>query len=720
MFFAAIEKEKRGRAKTLLEGIVKPGAIIISGLLIMCLRHNDVLILSLVFVSSIVTIVIVLYLRRTYTLSLIPEMTRTQEPRNIIATATHYEGQKLQVIIKEYAESPNPDMRIVSIKLLAGIGTYQAFDMMVQIYDNEKVSRIKEIIAKSISDFYWYQSRPFVERLLDDQNPRIKANVLYALNKMQCNWKRYLKTKVNHFLFDSHLRVQVEAARYLWENGELHDRDTVVVFVNNLLSSQTSERKSAGLYLIGVIQPKGWQNVLIENISSKSMQVFVKCIEVILSTATVSAKIESLTRIEALSREHIASAGQIIERIGISLWDVLIEYLPKCKNRRMIFEMIRCLRVIADAIRSSGKMWSLGEVTSLTIQKWVLKELEIVYRDCYIRLQLESSEKINFEYLDQALRENQIRICEWAINAMVLLDRTGILVWRHTDIDIRESVQRMDLIEILESASFHKIGILVLQLLKNESWGNLGKTGKNIFHFEDLSDQNQIDYFINTDNRWVVLCGLRTLLYYSEDFLKKANMIEILRILSGDSNKHVAKAARDLSEKKNHEERLRSEAFILLEKVLFFKKTSLFRNVSAEKLMRMAEISQYAVYEKDTVISVQGDVSEHLYIVKKGSIKVVKSDAETVTVISMIQSGETYGEIGLFSQASRSASAIANEFCELFILKRGSFKKLLLEVPEISYNMLESMSERLKKNGEEMIELRKRADEDYLIQDLFQ
>lgn len=416
----------------------------------------------------------------------------------------------------------------------------------------------------------------------------------------------------------------------------------------------------------------------------------------------------------------MASAGQIIERIGISLWDVLIEYLPKCQNRRMIFEMIRCLRVIADAIRSSGKMWSLGEVTSLTIQKWVLKELEIVYRDCYIRLQLESSEKINFEYLDQALRENQIRICEWAINAMVLLDRTGILVWKHTDIDIRESVQRMDLIEILESASFHKIGILVLQLLKNESWGNLGKTGKNIFHFEDLSDQNQIDYFINTDNRWVVLCGLRTLLYYSEDFLKKANMIEILRILSGDSNKHVAKAARDLSEKKNHEERLRSEAFILLEKVLFFKKTSLFRNVSAEKLMRMAEISQYAVYEKDTVISVQGDVSEHLYIVKKGSIKVVKSDAETVTVISMIQSGETYGEIGLFSQASRSASAIANEFCELFILKRGSFKKLLLEVPEISYNMLESMSERLKKNGEEMIELRKRADEDYLIQDLFQ
>lgn len=719
MFFAAIEKEKRGRAKTLLEGIVKPGAIIISGLLIMSFRHNDVLILSLVLVCSILTIVIVLYLRRTYTLALIPEMTISQEPRKIIATATHYEGQKLQLIVKEYAGSQDPDMRMVSIKLLAGIGTYQAFDMMVQMYDNEKVSRIKEVIAKSISDFYWYQSRPFVERLLDDQNPRIKANVLYALNKMQCNWKRYLKTKISHFLFDNHLRVQVEAARYLWENGELHERETVLVFINNLLSSQTSERKSAGLYLIGLTQPKGWQNVLIGNISSKSMQVFTKCIEVILSSAAVSTKIEALIRIESLSREHIVSTGKTIERIGISLLDVLIEYLPKCQNRRMIFEMIRCLRLIADVIRSSGKMWSLGEVTSFTVQKWVLQELEMVYRDCYVRLLLESSEKINFEYLDQALRENQIRICEWAINAMVLLDRTGILVWKHTDIDIRESVQRMDLIEILESASFHKIGHLVLQLLKNESWGNLGKTGKNIFHFEEPFDPYQIDYFLNTDNRWVVLCGLRTILFYSEDLFKKASMIEILRMLSGDSNRHVAKAARDLVEKKNQEERLRSEAFILLEKVLFFKKTTLFRNVNAEKLMRMAEISKYAVYEKDTVISVQGQVADHLYIIKKGSLKVVKSYAETETVISMIQEGETYGEIGLFSQAPRSASAIANEFCELFILKRGSFKKLLLEVPEISYNMLESMSERLKKNGEEMIELRKRADEDYLIQDLF-
>lgn len=720
MFFAAIEKEKRGRAKTLLEGIVKPGAIIASGLLIMGLRHSSLLILLLVLVCSVLTVVIVFYLRRTYSMALIPETTLPVEPRRIIASATHYEGQELQEIIKEYAQSPDSDMRIVSVKLLAGLGSFQAFETMVKMYDNEKVPKIREFIARSISDFYWYQTRPFAEKLLDDPNPRVRSNTLLAINVMHCNWKRHLKSKVYHFLFDSHLRVQVEAARYLWENGEAHERETVQAFLGNLLNSQSSDRKSAGIYLTGLIQIRGWQNILIENLATKSLQVFTKSADVILRSASLSTRIKALCIIETLSREHIAITGRIIERIGSSLWETLIEYLPECKSKRMIFEMIRCLRVLADEIRLAGKMWSLKDDASSVIQKWVLTELESVYKDGIIRLQLEStSDEVNYDYLDRALRENHLRICEWAVNALVLLDKRGLLIWNHTDIDIRDNAQRMDLVEILESGSYQKIGVLILPLLKNDSWNTIGKIGKNYFHIDGEQIKNLIEHFLNSDNRWVVLCGLRTILYYSDDFLKKVSIMEILKDLSHDSNRHVALAGRDMLEKKTKEEKLRSEAFILLEKVLFFKKTSLFKNVSAEKLMRLAEISQYAVYEKDTVISVQGEVSDQLYIVKKGNLKVVKSESgSNETVITIIKEGETYGEIGLFSQAPRSASAIASEFCELFIIKRGSFKKLLLEVPEIAYNMLETMSERLRKNGDEMVELKKRSDEDLMIQNL--
>jgi CRP-like cAMP-binding protein len=717
MFFAAIEKEKRGRAKTLLEGIIKPGAILSSGLLLIALSHNRSFILILVIISSIATIFVVLYLRKIYTQSLIPEISPVMEPRRIIADAATYEEQKLQSIIKDYAEAEDQDMRIVSVKLLAGIGSHQAFDTMVAIYDKENYARIKEFIAKSIADFYWYQTRPFMERLLNDTNPRIRSNALQALNRMNCNWKRHLKNRIRQLLFDDNMRVQIEAARYLWTEGELHEKENISSFLNNLINNTSPNRKSAGIYLIGLLHLKGWENILLENLSTHSLQVFTKCVEVIMRSCPASIRAQALEKIENLSREHIAIAGRVIERSGGALLDTIIEYLPKSNNRRMIFEMIRCLRIIADSIRLSGKTWSIKDSASETIQAWVHSELEVVYKDCYIRAQMNSKADIQIiEILDQALYENIIRVCEWAVNAMVLLDKRGLLVWRHTDIDIRENAQKMDLIEILESSSYQKLGALVLPLLKNESWNAIAKTGRSSFNFEDTGTEDTLLYFLRSDNRWVVLCTLYVINANYDKYMLNEKSVEILKMLLHDSNRQVAGATRNILDKQNDDERKRSEAFILLEKVLFFKKTHLFKNVSAEKLMRLAEISQYAIYEKNTVISVQGEVSDHLYIVKKGNLNVVKSDSETKTVISSIQCGETYGEIGLFNQAPRSASAIASDACELYIIKRGPFKKLLLEVPEIAYNMLEAMSERLRKNGEEIIEMKKQFNDTFFTQ----
>jgi CRP-like cAMP-binding protein len=142
--------------------------------------------------------------------------------------------------------------------------------------------------------------------------------------------------------------------------------------------------------------------------------------------------------------------------------------------------------------------------------------------------------------------------------------------------------------------------------------------------------------------------------------------------------------------------------FELLETVLFFKKTMLFRNVSAEKLMGLAEISTLVSYTRGDTISREGDISEHLYIVRNGSLKIVKEKNGVKTILSIVRRGEAYGEIGLFNNAPRSASAVANENCEVFVIQRSSLKRLLMEMPEIAYNFLEIFSEKLRRSGEEV------------------
>jgi CRP-like cAMP-binding protein len=118
--------------------------------------------------------------------------------------------------------------------------------------------------------------------------------------------------------------------------------------------------------------------------------------------------------------------------------------------------------------------------------------------------------------------------------------------------------------------------------------------------------------------------------------------------------------------------------------------------------MALAEISECTSYKKGVTISREDSISDHLYIVKQGSLKIVKVKHTVKTVLSIIRSGEAYGEIGLFSQSPRSASAIANEDCQIFVIQRSSLKRLLLDFPEITYNLLEVFSDKLRKSGEEV------------------
>jgi len=122
-------------------------------------------------------------------------------------------------------------------------------------------------------------------------------------------------------------------------------------------------------------------------------------------------------------------------------------------------------------------------------------------------------------------------------------------------------------------------------------------------------------------------------------------------------------------------------------------------------LMGLAEITQCRFYKNGTLISREGELSDHLYIVGKGSLKIIKTKNNVKTILSILREGETYGEIGLFSKSPRSASAIANEDCKLWVIQRSELKRFLLEMPEIAYNFLEMFSEKLRKSSDEVASL---------------
>lgn len=143
--------------------------------------------------------------------------------------------------------------------------------------------------------------------------------------------------------------------------------------------------------------------------------------------------------------------------------------------------------------------------------------------------------------------------------------------------------------------------------------------------------------------------------------------------------------------------------FSILEKVLFLKDIELFRNVDTERLGVIAEIAREIVYNDGEIIAREGDISDSLYIIKKGALKIFKEKDGQSYHLTNIKEGEAYGMYGVLGRNRRTAGAQAIGKTTLLEIRKNEFKKVLLSNPEIAYNMLEILTERIRTMDDEMV-----------------
>jgi hypothetical protein len=235
---------------------------------------------------------------------------------------------------------------------------------------------------------------------------------------------------------------------------------------------------------------------------------------------------------------------------------------------------------------------------------------------------------------------------------------------------------------------------MTVPLLKFESWENVARSGPSARKRRDGRDTG-VAYFARSENRWVCLCALYTMRQTMRPDVVVREYGQMLSLLGADANRYVADAARVLGA---GEGSVDVETFQLLETVLFLKQTPLFHAIAGERLMAVAEICEQKSCDAGTILSREGEVSDQLYIVKSGAVDIVKENPRRV--IAQLRAGETYGEVGMFSQAQRSATAVAREHCRVLAIQRSALKKLLLRMPEITYSFLEIFSDKLRRSGD--------------------
>jgi len=130
---------------------------------------------------------------------------------------------------------------------------------------------------------------------------------------------------------------------------------------------------------------------------------------------------------------------------------------------------------------------------------------------------------------------------------------------------------------------------------------------------------------------------------------------------------------------------------------LLLRNVPLFSVLPETQLALLTSLVSRKSYPRNTVIIAAEDMTDSLYVILSGRLKVMMSDDEGHEVIlAILNPNEFFGEMGLLDDSPRSASVVALETCELFMLSKRDFKKCLEENFDLSMAVMRGLVRRLR------------------------
>jgi CRP-like cAMP-binding protein len=93
----------------------------------------------------------------------------------------------------------------------------------------------------------------------------------------------------------------------------------------------------------------------------------------------------------------------------------------------------------------------------------------------------------------------------------------------------------------------------------------------------------------------------------------------------------------------------------------------------------------------------EGEQSDAMYLLKKGSLAVIKRSGDHEGQIGTIYAGELVGEMSFLDRSPRSASVKAMVECEVVEIPHDKFTQFLNKQPKWFHTLINTLLERLRK-----------------------
>lgn len=136
--------------------------------------------------------------------------------------------------------------------------------------------------------------------------------------------------------------------------------------------------------------------------------------------------------------------------------------------------------------------------------------------------------------------------------------------------------------------------------------------------------------------------------------------------------------------------------------------------MKAEVLRRIPDVESFLRHcERDTfkprqTVFRQGDVSESLFLVLDGSVSVIvddEQDSDQEMVVSYLNPGDFFGEMGLFGESERTANVVARVPSEVARISYEHFHQIRSGYANLLYELTTQVGRRLRNTTRKLTHL---------------
>src|SRR5438309_741693 len=139
-----------------------------------------------------------------------------------------------------------------------------------------------------------------------------------------------------------------------------------------------------------------------------------------------------------------------------------------------------------------------------------------------------------------------------------------------------------------------------------------------------------------------------------------------------------------------------------MKELIALKQVPLFSTLTLEQLASIDRLMVTRHYVKGERVFRKGDVGAELYVIVDGEIRVYLDHAGSQVTLTKQGAGTVVGEMSVFDEQPRSASALASTDTTVRVLRRDRLHAIVNEHPEVLLEFIKNLSQRLRAMDEKV------------------